>query len=212
MNFSTMQTHVKRNLGNRSDINDLIKDWINGAYLDIVTTGRLPEIGRFGPIPCPSLDDTTDLSTVASQDTITEPTNLIFPISLRDTTNGRPLLRRGIRWIDRHKSISEGQPRVYARFGGEFVLDPTPDDVYTIQCRFRKKVTADVLSASDDTPVVDPSFHEIIVFGATFRGAAAHQRTDADMWLERAKQHLLAHSEFGTEEEEDANIGVKVVM
>lgn len=212
MNFATMQTHVKRNLGNRSDIDALIEDWINGAYLDIVTTGRLPELGRFGPIPCPELDDTTDLSTTEDSDEITEPANLVFPISLRDTDNNRPLLFRGIRWIDRHKSLTSGKPRVYARYGGKFIIDPPADAEYTIQCRYRKKVAADVLDGDDDVPVVAPEFHEIIVFGATYRGCAAHQRPDADDWLRRAKTHLLAHSEQGTEEEEDANIGFKVVM
>jgi len=212
MNFETLQAHVIRNLGNRDDLVDLAKSWINNAYLDFVTTGKLPELERFDPIPCPSLDETEDKNTEATVERINEPSNMVFPISLRDKTNNRPLLFRGIRWYDRHKSISNGQPRVYARYGEKIYLDPTPDAIYIIQIRFRAKVAVDVLVEAKAIPVIAPEFHEILEFMATYRGAMSLNRGDAPDWLDAARKSMFAHSEQGTEEEEDANIGFEIKM
>lgn len=212
MDFETLQAHVKRNLGNRDDIDTLIKSWINNAYLDFVTTGRLPELGRFAPVPCPVLDETEDITLDTDVAYKAEPSNLVFPISLRDTTNNRPLLFRGIRWYDRHKSTSTGKPRIYARYGGKFWFDPTADDAYVIQVRFRKKVDVDVMVIDNAVPVIAPEFHEIIEFGATYRGALSLNRGDASDWLDTAQKFMFAHSEQGTEEEEDANIGFEIKM
>jgi len=59
MNYGTIKSHLIRNLGNRDDIDDYINQWINNTYLDLITQGKFPELGKFAPIPAPALDGTT---------------------------------------------------------------------------------------------------------------------------------------------------------
>jgi len=139
-------------------------------------------------------------------------TNALFPISLRDTTNAVPLKQRGIRWYDRHKSTTNAKPRVYAIYGNRYWLDPTPDDVYTIQERFRKKVTIPILTADAHVPVIGQEWHEALVLGATYRGAQSLGYPDAGKWLGDLKTFMVAHSEQHTEEEDDADIGFSIKM
>ena len=128
MNLSELKTRVKRNLGNRTDIDDLITQWINACYLDLITTGKFPELGRFAPIPVPELDATTTFSTTNGTASYAFPADGLFPISMRDVTNDQPLKQRDIRWYDRHKTSATGKPLIYAIYGGYIYLEPTPDN------------------------------------------------------------------------------------
>ena len=215
MNYSTMVTLVTRNLGNRTDIASLVEEWINSTYLDIVTKGRLPELRRFGPLHIPDLEATTTFST-ASDDAdylySAIASNILFPLALRDTTNDNPIRRRPLRWYARHKATSTGKPQRYVTFSKTIYLDPTPDDTYTIQIWYRKTVDIPILQAGADTPVIDELWHELIVLGATYRGAMSLRMVDADKWKMDAKDFIVSHSAQYSEEEEDADFGVTIRM
>jgi len=212
MNFATLKSLVKRNLGNRTDIDSLILQWINNTYLDLVTAAKIPEFNRFEPIPCPALDVTTSFTT--TEDVASYPclTNVLFEISVRNVTSSRPLYRRDIRWYDRNHSSSSGDPLYYVVYGGLLYLEPTPDGAYEILLRVRKKVDVPALVSNDDVPVIDPLWHEAIVFGASHRGAASLGYPDADKWYQALKAFVISHSEQYTEEEVNASEGLKIVM
>lgn len=212
MDFGTLKSHVTRNLGNRPDIAAYVAQWINSCYLDIITRGKIPEIGRFEPIPVPELDDTDTFSTAADDYDYAFFTDMLFPVSLRDTTNDQPLKFRSIRWYDRQAGASTGKPSHYATYGKVMFIWPTPDDIYVIQTRFRKAVTIPALSADGDVPIIGTEWHEALELGATYRGARSLRDPDASRWQSDLKMALAAHSEQYTEEEEDADFGVSIKM
>jgi hypothetical protein len=210
MNFRTMQDHTIRNLGNRTDLATLVPEWLNTCYLDVITTGRLPELGKFAPIPVPELDTTGSIYTSDGVATVAQPANLLFPISLRDMTNGAPLREWTIQYYDRHHGTVEGKPYAYALFSKTFYIEPTPDAVYTIQVRYRKDVTIPALVADADVSVIGSVWHELLVFGASYRGALSLGYPDADKWMTAGKAYMSSHSEMGSEEDADANFGFAV--
>lgn len=216
MNYLSLQTHVKRNVGNRAtdpDIDTLVKDWLNTCYLDLVTTGKFPELQRFAPIPCPILDTTIPFSTVLADEdyllTSIAP-DFMFPIALRDTTNNMPLRQRDIRWYDRNKSTANGKPLIYVVYGGYIYLDPTPDDAYTIRMRYRKKVDSVALVNPTDIPIIATEWHEALILGATYRGLRSLGDPRAEQFKTDLKSYIISHSEQHSEEEEDFNAGFQI--
>lgn len=212
MDYGTLKSHLIRNLGNRDDIDAYVEQWINNCYLDLITQGKFPELQKFAPIPCPALDDTTTWYTEAELPDYPMATNALFPVSLRDITNKQPLKQRGIRWYDRYRSTTSSKPHIYAIYGGRYYFDPTPDDVYGIQERFRKKVTAPTLTEDSHVPVIGQEWHEALELGATYRGARSLGYPDANKWLTDLKTFMVAHSEQHTEEEEDSDAGFSIKM
>jgi len=212
MNFETLQLHVKRNLGNRqdADFSTLVNEWINGAYLDIITTGKFPEAGRFATAPIPELDTTTDIMTGVGGTDYAVPTLFLFPISLRDLSNDTPIFLRDIRWYDRYRSTTNGKPQYYILFSRRLYIDPPSDGVYQLRLRYRKKVSVPSLTALTDIPAIGEEWHEGLELAATYRGARSLQFPNTDTWLRDLKNFMVAHSEQYTEEEEDADIGFKV--
>lgn len=215
MNFGTLKEHVIRNLGGRGDLETLAPEWLNTSYLDVITTGKFPEARKMQPIPCPNLDATTTFDTATDDEDYLYSaidSDLLFPITLRDTTNNQSLFLKDIRWYDRYKAESSGKPQRYVIYSNTIYLDPTPNDTYTIQIRFRKKIDIPVLTAAEDTPVIEELWHEALEVAATYRGARSLGYPDADKWLRDLKNILAAHSEQFSEEESDARWGVTIVM
>jgi len=212
MNFGTMKLHVKRNLGNRKDIDTLVAEWINSAYLDLITIGKFPETGKFAPVPIPELDGTDIIQTGIGGTDYPLPINCLFPISVRDTTNNKPLSYKGIRWYDRNRATVNGKPERYAVFSGRIFVDPPSDETYNIQIRSRKKITVPELTNDAQAPIVDEIWHEGIEICATYRGARSLQLPTADVWYRDLKNFVIAHSEQTTEEEANATLGFRITL
>jgi len=212
MDYGTIKSHLRRNLGGRDDISAYEQNWINSAYLDLVTTGKFPELGRFAPIPCPALDDKDTVNTAEDDTDFAMPTDALFIVSVRDTTNDQPLKWRDIRWYDKHRSTTNGKPQNYAEYGGRFYIDPPADDIYALERRFRKKVDIPVLTADAHIPVISEVWHEAIELAATYRGARSLRYPDAGTWLKDLSSFIVRHSEQYTEEEENADDGFSIKM
>lgn len=212
MNFGELKTHVARNLGGRTEasIDSLIEDWINSCYLDMITRAKFPEIGLYAPVPIPELDDKTNLITAADTPSRAWPTDTVFIVSIYDTTNNQPIKQRDIRWYQRNRVTTTGAPTIYATYGGLVYWWPTPDDVYTMETLFRKKVDIPVLTQDTHVPVVNEMWHEGLILGATYRGKRSLTHPDADAWLRDWKNFIIGHSEQHTEEEEDWNAGFSI--
>ena len=218
MNFLTIQTHVLRNLGNRqlggdTSITTLVKEWINSCYVDLVTTGKFPELNRFAPIPVPTLEGKDTFYTENLIDYYSYPTDALTITALKDTTNDTPLSQRDMATLQKNKSATPGKPRFYATYGNMIYLDPTPDaDTYAILRLYRKKVTDAILVADTAVPIVGVEWHEAIEIGATYRGFRSLGDPRMEKWLADLKSYIIAHSEQQTEEEEDYDDGFEVSL
>jgi hypothetical protein len=99
-------------------------------------------------------------------------------------------------------------PTHYVRYGGSIRLFPTPDDAYTLTVYYLKVLT-DVASGGPDVP---QSWHEIVMYGAVWRGH--HRFRDYNSANEaRAVQASLIASAMTVPAKEDANkkyIGVEL--
>lgn len=62
----------------------------------------------------------------------------------------------------------EDLPIYYSRRADYFILSPTPDDVYTIRVKYRMTL-ADIISSG---PTIPREWHEVILYGALYRGFA----------------------------------------
>jgi len=211
MNYVTIQTLVTRNLGGRTDVANFLSAWINGCYTDIITTGKLPELGRFAPIPVPELDVTRTLSSGVTG-TLVQPDNWLFTISMKDTTNNNPLNQKTIQWYDKNHSTTAGDTSVYAEYGGYIYFDPTPSVAFTLQQRYRKDLAIPMLVNDTDVPILRPIWHELLEIGATYRGMRSLQDPAAERWLQAGKLFMTSHSEQHSEEDEDANFGLRVAL
>lgn len=65
--------------------------------------------------------------------------------------------------VDRYPGQT-GVPVIFAEWGNELVLAPTPDSIYTLRHRYRRSEPA--LSADTDTPLSPESLHRLIVLRA----------------------------------------------
>lgn len=218
MNFLTLQTHVLRNLGNRqlggdTTIAILVKEWLNSCYVDLVTTGKFPELNRFAPIPVPTLEGKDSFLTGTGIDYYNYPTDGLTITALRDVTNDTPLIQRDMATLQKYKSTTSGKPRFYATYGNKIYLDPTPDaSTYSIMRLYRKKVTDAVLVADDEVPIIGVEWHEALEIGATYRGFRSLGDPRMEKWLADLKAFIIGHSEQQTEEEEDFDDGFQVSL
>jgi len=215
MIFETIFDHVKTNLGGREGKDAFIKELINNAYLDLVTSAKFPDLGRMAPIPCPELDKRVTFVTVDGTPdyaySLIAP-SCIFPVALRDITNNYPLVPKEIRWYNRYRSIVDGKPRYYVPWAKLLYLDPTPDDAYTIEMRYRQSVALPALVQTQDVPVLGEEWHEAIELAATVRGARSFGDPRLMVWEAALKQFVVGHSEQYTQEEEDVDTGFRVVL
>lgn len=115
------------------------------------------------------------LNTVAGTNeyAISYPTEAITSIALLDPDSNilvplTPISEVG--YDKEHDSdvVARGKPEKYFTYGLKIILEPTPDDIYTLNIRRRDLVT----DLSDGNPSVsaDNSLHEVIMLGAAHRG------------------------------------------
>lgn len=212
MDFLTLQQNVIRNLGNRSDLLTQIKLWLNSCYMDLVTTGRFPELSHFEPIPCPQLDGVTTLLTVIDKPDYNYPADALTILALRDTTNKYAIRQRDILWYNRYRALVHGKPRIYALYGAKIYLDPMPDAVYTLQEWYRKKTTLVTLTVDEDVPIIGEEWHEAIEMGATYRGFRSLGDARMGTWLNDLSNFIRNHSGQQNKEEEDFDGGFQIVL
>lgn len=104
---------------------------------------------------------TETLTTTAGTAEVAVASNWLATIALHSTDNVIFRLDPiGIDEIDLYAD-SQGRPQVFAEFGGQLVLGPTPDAAYSLRHRYRKAEPE--LTADDDTPLSPVSMHRLIV-------------------------------------------------
>ena len=169
--------YVVSKLGNRTDIDASINQWLGDAYL---------ELGNNYPFE--ELLTTEETSTVVGTGQYNYPDNVraIRHLSIIDSDDFKtPLVRRNQRFLDRYNTVHEGRPIVYSSYTDRtsavppvinriILVRPVPDEVYTIEWRaWLKPVLA---SPVENTILYLPDdWLEILDYAASLRGFTSLQ-------------------------------------
>jgi hypothetical protein len=153
-------TEITARLGNRTDIAIRALQWLNDAYFELLMAPRFSFY---------ELDLAASTVTIAGTASYSLPADFWFVLDLTDTTNTKKLHRGHWQEFDRQTSTS-GAPTRYARFGATFQLDPTPDAVYTLTLRYRKRPAE--LVAGNAT-LLGREWDEPLIVLATIKGFEA---------------------------------------
>lgn len=212
MNYLAIKNNVTQNLGGRTDIANFLSDWINNTIVDFVTRSKFPELGVFAPLKIPELEDTDTFTLSADDYDQAMPSQVMFLITLKDTTNDQILKQRDIHWFDRNRTTTSSNPTTYCVFEDTIFVDPPPVASTVIQWRGRKKIDIPELAADADIPVIGEELHEGLEIGATWRGAIRLKRSDKIDWYNAYREFITAHAEQRTAELEDYDKGFSIVM
>ena len=162
--FTTFQSDLLFELGQRDDLDSYKDDWVNAAYLKLTTQNRFWGLRQDFYFPELETVDTTQ-DTVDGTAYINVPTNAIIVRDVFDDDNLRRLTniswRQYIGYTDRADTDAEGPPTEWVRSGSKIYLHPTPDDAYDVSVYYRTRPTA--LSDGDDTTAIGAEWDEIIV-------------------------------------------------
>ena len=158
-------TEINARLGNRTDIASRSLLWLNDAYFELLMAPRFSFY---------ELDLAATMVTIAAQASYSLPTDFWFVLDLTDTTNSRKLLRSHWQEVDRISSTT-GQPSRYARFGATFQLDPTPDAIYTLTLRYRRR-PPDLTTGGSH--LLGREWDEPLIVLATIKGYEALESSD----------------------------------
>lgn len=193
---------VKRFIGNRDDLDTEVSEAIDASYLRCAAT-RGVTFAELDTIK-------TNAVTVAGTRRYSFETfigaglgrdvlAIIGP--LRDVTNKRALHRHSFAHFDEMDQSTNGKPIWFDHFSTGIELHPTPDGVYTIQIRYRKRPVK--LSIASSASVLPEEYDMAIVYGAaTIVNGIAGRLTVAD-WCDNKRIQVLTEI-AGSQEIEDA--------
>jgi hypothetical protein len=159
LTLSTARTEIIFRVPDVTGHTDRIDSRINWAMRDVVMQLRLAEF-----------EDTASTTLVESQSDYDVPSDYLTTISLKNTTNPRILVPKNASHYDQYLSTSDGEPKVYMRFGLKFYLYPSPSSDYagdTLQIRYRSSPST--LSADDAVFPVPDFCEEAVIVGAIYR-------------------------------------------
>jgi hypothetical protein len=182
--YSTLVSEITQRLGNRSDIAARVPLWLNDAYYEVLLSPRFAffELDQSGTVT------TADGTRIYS---LADITDLWFILSVRDTTNSQRLRRAHVREFD-DIQYTEGQPNRYARYGNNLELDPTPDGVYTLAIRYRKRPSE---LADGGSPVIGREWDEVLIALAVLKGREALEQTEQAAGQRQLVEGMLARRE-----------------
>jgi len=111
-------------------------------------------------------ETTTTLVTVASQNYVTAPTDILLIDGLFLTISSRntELIQKDLDFIIQYRPTTNGRPRAYCYYQNRFELDRPADDIYSLPLYYVKELTA--LSADSDTNGWTTDGEDLIVFHA----------------------------------------------
>ena len=165
--ITALSTEIIARLGNRTDIGARALTWLNDGYFELLLSPRFSFYELDASTTFVTVDGTRTYSLAAT-------TDLWFLLTVRDTTSTRRLRQAHVREFDEIQHV-EGPPSRYARFANTLELDPTPDAVYTIQLRYRKRPAELVLGG---THVLGREWDEVLVALAVLKGREALEQTE----------------------------------
>ena len=150
-------------IGRRADISlsDVSKN-INMAYMEV-----------WSHVPSQFLEKVASASVASGDSTVSLPTDFMEPITMRlqiyssVTTPGptfsyKTLDRIPLAQYDNSYSSNNGQPKGFAFFDGQILLQPSADSGYTVQFRYRSFAT-DLTATSDIPSLSTPWRHAVLL-------------------------------------------------
>lgn len=201
--FDQVVTEVTSRLGNRADIGTRIGRWINYAFFEILMSPRfsfleLDKVVTFSTVPG------TPIYSIKSK-----AADLWFIQNVRDNSNQRRI--RQIHWqvVDDIQQTT-GQPTRYAVHGDSLILDPIPDNVYTVQLRYRTR-PVDVVTGGPVGQFVGlgTEWEEPIVVLSYIKGCEALEQSEKAQGQRSLIEGLLAmRQDVPMLEDEDSDYGV----
>jgi hypothetical protein len=137
-NFNTAVTEITLALGNRSDINSRVQDWLNSAQLQMAKTD----------LEMPQLEETvTGFRVVSGQSeynllstpVFSDFNNILGFRFIKNDTTGVPMGR--FDWSDYRRLVSQAvsPPVRWTRKGNLFAVDPQPDATYQLRIDLRRR-------------------------------------------------------------------------
>jgi hypothetical protein len=200
MTTAAMIVELRRSLGELSS-----SDLPEADALDLLNRSYWEILDKF---PFREKEKTATFSTVAGTRSYNVPGSFeaLRQLSIHDPDDGaiNVLARDSIYSSEEERETSsdaQGRPERYFRDGGLFRLDPVPDKVYTLTIKYWT-----TLSDLDNSPTSDPliprSWHEIIVFGAIWRGFLQLRDFEASTFYKQ-QQIALINSSVPVEAKEE---------
>lgn len=155
--FSEFQSDLKFELGQRTDLDSYLDDWVNAAYIDFCTRDKFWELKASVTFDFPELHVIDDSRATADGTAyVITPTDCLYIEQVHDVTNDSILRnvtwREYVEYTGRATAASENKPKKWVRYGGRIYLYPTPDAVYSLDISYRKR-PAKMINASDVTEI-----------------------------------------------------------
>lgn len=196
--FTNFKSYLKIRFTQRPDLEDMdgsnmYEVWLKESQVWLTTRNRFWEF-RLN-FYFPELEGiNTDMTTVAGDAYVSEPTGTYIIREAFDKTNGQPLNwmhpKDYVRRMDRDNENARGKPLEWTRLDEKVYFWPTPDGAYNIEALMRKHVTQFSLGA--DTSGVGIEWDSAILNLAAHIG---HTALGEDDKADRAKGLFLDHIE-----------------
>ena len=179
--YSDLQTSVA-NFLHRSDLTSVIPDLIT-----------LAETNINGDLDARLQDTKTSVSTVASTDYITLPTDLINirHVSVETDPVYTLIYMTPDQFEKSYPTTATGIPNNYTVIGDKMYLGPTPDAVYGVDIIYKAKVPA--LSITNTTNYILTNYPNVYLYGALSE-AAVYIKDTAIIQLVQAKYNEAIQS------------------
>lgn len=155
---ANMESLVKLRIGGRTDLDTTITTAITTAYDSLVSSMLFPEN-----------QETAVMVTVTGTSSYAGPTDLFYPVSLRNLTTGKPLFQLQPKQYDEILTPSRQDDIThYLWWKNYFTFYPTPGtNPNQVQLRYHRRLAA--LSTSGSYSALPRDWDEVIVQGGLYR-------------------------------------------
>ena len=181
MTLAEISDEVSLNIGGKAPAPERLTRWINWGYINLATYSRM----RF-----PEIETSEPFNVFDGVNTYPVPTDPPFlgliKIELRDTSTDPDTSHKTLQKMKREffELADEAQPTHYKRRGTDFIVWPTPDQLYEGYIVYMFTPTA--LSNATDVTIFDASWDVAIVMLGTHHALLSLGRSEeADKWLGR---------------------------
>jgi hypothetical protein len=214
LNLSTLRTELREHIGfgDENEVDDANRSFKN-VNADLLLNRSWWEVAD--KFPFREKECTTTFQTSDGDDYYSLPSSFesLRHLSIQDPVllNWKPLDRMGVDWLERESDDnpdSRSRPERYFRDNIGIRLQPIPDTEYTV----RVKYLIELSNLATLGPEVPRIWHEIVLFGAVWRG---HFRLQDYNKAQAVKIHQLALLNSTTpveskEETDSSRAGVEV--
>lgn len=183
--ITMMAVDVKFNLGNRSNIDTQINQWIRDAYREIGNNFPLEtlEISLDSVMSAGTYiyDYPSDGRAIKSISIQSDITNQAGPIEL---------VMKDIRYLQRYPLNQTGIPSLWAPFNRQIHVRMSPADAYPLALKYWQFVSIDPNTLGDTVLMVPDDWLEVIQYEATRRGFIALKQ-----YMDAQALHMLLHGD-----------------